>query len=99
MHHQQETYVGLGARGNMSEKVTLRTSLTHIAVVCDDAALQALLPQVIVANTNTILRKQLLRLIIESPPNVRLVRNATSWNTTALQEEVMWLAARTFATL
>ena len=73
-------------------KVTLRTTLTHIAVVCDDAALQPLLPQVIVANTKTILRKQLLRLIIESPPNVRLVRRQTSWNTAALQEEVIgWL--------
>ena len=73
-------------------KVTLRTSLTHIIVVCDDVALQPRLPQVIVANTNTVLRKHVLRLIIESPPTVRLVRRPTAWNTMALQEEVIsWL--------
>ena len=42
------------------KKVTLQTSLTHIAMVCDDTAIQPLLPQVIVANTNTVLRKALL---------------------------------------
>ena len=74
------------------KKVTLRTTFTHIAVICDDAALQPLLPQVIVANTRTVLRKQLLRLILESLPNVRLVRRQTSWNTAALQEEIIgWL--------
>ena len=36
-------------------------------------------------------RKQ-FQLIIESPPNARLVRRPTCWNTTALQEEVIgWL--------
>ena len=70
-------------------KVTLRTSLTHIAVVRDDAALRSLWPQVIVTNTKTILRKQLLRLILESPPTARLVRRTTAWNTTELQEKVV----------
>ena len=39
------------------KKVTLRTTFTHIAMICDDAALQPLLPQVIVANTRAVLRK------------------------------------------
>ena len=71
-------FTAKGKRGpqcpvQQSNKFTLRTTLKHIAVVCDDAALQPLLPQVIVANTKTILRKQLLRIIIESPPNAWLV--------------------------
>ena len=74
------------------KKVTLRTTFTHTSVICDDIALQPLLPQVIVANTRTVLRKQLLRLILETLPNVQLVRRQTSWNTAALQEEVNgWL--------
>ena len=63
-------------------------------MVCDDVALQPLLPQVIVTNTKPILRKQLFRFIIESPLNVRRVRRTTAWNTTELQEKAMcWLHA------
>ena len=61
-------------------------------MICDDVALQLLVPQASVANTRTVLRQQLLRLILESLPNVRLVRRQTSWNTAALQEEMIgWL--------
>ena len=61
-------------------------------MVCDDAALQPLLPQVIVTNTKTIRRKQVFQNIMESPPNVRLVRDTTARNTTSLQEEFFgWL--------
>ena len=74
------------------KKVTLRSTFTRIAVICDGVAMQPLLPQVIVANTRTVLRKELLRLILESLPNVRLVRKQTSWNTASLQEEIVgWL--------
>ena len=90
MHRQAETRTSVP--GATREHVTLPTTRTHIAVVCDDAALQPRLPQVIIANTKTILCRELPRLITKSAPNARLVRRQTSWNTAGLQEQVIgWL--------
>ena len=61
-----------------------RTYLTHVAFICDDAALQPLLPQYIVAGNRSLSAAELAAAQAESPSNVVVVRQARAWNTSAL---------------
>ena len=57
-----------------------RCYMTHVGLICDRTDLQPLLPQVLVANEATLQAGTLAALKAACPPNVRLVRQQSSWN-------------------
>ena len=66
----------------------LRSSFTHVAMICDDASVQPLLPQLLVANEATMSRADAAFLRTAVPGNVYLVRQKKAWMTTDL---MVWL--------
>ena len=66
------------------KKSPKRGSLTHVVLVCDDTAVQPLLPQMIIGNEH-ILRVQDLHILErESATNIYVVRAKSSWITAGL---------------
>ena len=61
-----------------------RTCLTHVGVICDDSALQPLMPQFIIGNCATFLVREFVGLEARAPPNVSLVRQKSAWVNTSL---------------
>ena len=61
-----------------------RACLTHVALLCDGADLQPLLPQFIVGNERTFLVRDREALRAACPSNVHLVRQKSAWNNIAL---------------
>ena len=61
-----------------------RTCLTHVGVICDDPALQPLLPQYVIGNFATFLLRDWRALQASCPSNVVLVRQKSAWNNTQL---------------
>ena len=71
-----------------------RTHLTHVAFVCDDVRVQPALPQVVIANERTVTARQFGELQARCPPNVRLLRGKTAWNSASTCARIIgWLAA------
>ena len=69
-----------------------RTYLTHVAFVCDDPAIQPLLPQVVIGNERTIKVRQLAALRAACPANVRILRQRSAWvNAPLIAQIVRWL--------
>jgi hypothetical protein len=70
-----------------------RSAVTLVAMVCDCAATQRLLPQVIVGNEH-VLSKQDMELITSAcPPNVFVLRRKSSWLTADLLVHILKLLA------
>ena len=61
-----------------------RSCLTHVGVICDDTALQPLMPQYIIGNCSTFLARDWSDLEARAPPNVTLVRQKSAWVNTGL---------------
>jgi len=83
-------FQGGGGKGNVFIHKTVRavlnvargprrTYLTHLAFVCDDAAVQPILPQILIANERTVPAGQLAALRAACPPNVFLLRRRSAW--------------------
>ena len=56
-----------------------RTCLTHVGVICDDTALQPLMPQFLIGNSSTFLMRDWAGLQARAPANVTLVRQKSAW--------------------
>ena len=70
-----------------------RTYLTHVAFVCDDPAIQPLLPQVAIGNERTIKARQLVALRATCPANIRIFRRKSAWvDAPLIAQIVRWLA-------
>ena len=87
---------GRAAAQNISRRET-RTHLTHVAFVCDAAEVQAVMPQIIIANERTILARDFVALRAACPANVVLVRAKSSWNNVTLCGRIIRVLARTLA--
>ena len=57
-----------------------RRYMSHIAVICDRADIQATLPQFVVGNQHTLLARQIFNLRRGRPLNVRLIRQKSAWS-------------------
>ena len=68
-------------RASLNER---RSYLTHVGLVCDRAGIQPLLPQFLIGNERVLPAGQMAALRGACPPNVRLVRQKSSWNNTQL---------------
>ena len=66
----------------MTKKATRmqrRLCMTYVSMICDDDALQRLLPQYLLANCHTVRKKDMLQLTNVFPPNIRFLRRKTAW--------------------
>ena len=69
-----------------------RRYFTHVALICNRPEIQALLPQVIIANTRTIPARSTLAIRRALPANIRLVRQKSAWNNELLCSTIVrWL--------
>ena len=76
---------------------TKRTYMTHVAIVCDDAEVQKVLPQVIIANEHTIAAGSLEELRAACPPHVHILRRKSAWVNTEVFVEIINLIAGALA--
>ena len=71
-----------------------RTFLTHVALICDDPAVQPFMPQIVVVNERTINMQSWRAVQASCPAGVRLVRQKSAWNNAELCARIVrWLAA------
>ena len=70
---------------------TKRTYLTHVAIVCDDAEVQKVLPQVFIGNEHTIPAGLLKELRSSCPANVTILRKKSAWLNTDVFVEIIKL--------
>lgn len=83
-------------RGELFQRVSRgqrRTYLTHVALVCDRADIQPLLPQTIVGNERTFRARDMATLRAACPTNFRLVRQRSAWNNEVLCAAIVRLIA------
>ena len=78
---------------NSVPKAAKRTYFTHVALICDDASLQHLLPQVIIGNEYTLKAKSMAALQAKCPTNVFLMRRASSWVNGAVCTQIVRMIA------
>ena len=69
-------------------KTARRTCMTHVAFICDQTAVQPLLPQVVIGNCATFHVREWAQLNAQRPANVILVRQQSAWNNT---ERLKWI--------
>ena len=72
---------------------TKRTCFTHVGLICDEPALQPLLPQVLIGNEQTFLERDMAALRAECPANVHLVRQKSAWNNAETCKAIIRLLA------
>ena len=58
----------------------LRAGITHVGFICDDTSLQPLLPQVLIVNGATVLKRDMAAILASLPDNVFVLRRKSSWN-------------------
>ena len=63
------------------KKSRKRGSLTHVVLMCDDSAIQPILPQVVIGNSNILRVSDLKEIEDKLPNNVTVMRGKTSWVT------------------
>jgi hypothetical protein len=71
------------ARPQPCESVSLqkrRTFMSHVALICDNAALQPAMPQFVLANNKTLSAGQLAAMTHACPSNVTILRQKSAWN-------------------
>ena len=76
----------------------LRGCFTLIAMICDDASLQPLLPQILLGNEHTFPQRVLEQLRPTLAPNIHLWRRSSAWATRHTMVEVVQLLARALGT-
>ena len=80
----------------LEKKAAERGTVTHIAFICDDPAVQPRLPQVIIANEHTLSKAQLRSAVSWVPDNVYVCRAKSSWADSAVFAAALrWLAHAT----
>ena len=76
----------------------LRGCFTLIAMICDDASLQPLLPQILLGNEHIFQQRVLDELRPSLPSNIHLWRRPSAWATRHTMVEVVQLLARALGT-
>ena len=70
---------------------TKRTCFTHVGLICDEPALQPLLPQVLIGNEETFKAGAVAGLQAACPQNVHLLRQKSAWNNVEARKQVIRL--------
>ena len=71
--------------------------LTHVGLICDNNAVQPMLPQVVIGNEHAIRAGELAALRAAMPPNVTLLRRPSAWSNSALCAWIINLLAAALA--
>ena len=66
-----------------------RTYMSHVALVCDDQALQLRMPQFILVNTRTLSADTLIAIRARIPVNYIVLRGKSAWNNGALCSKIV----------
>ena len=88
LNHDDQQGVVTPQRDNLPvlvpKKSAKRGSLTHVVLICDDTAVQPLLPQMIIGNEHILRVTDMQTLETETPANIYVVRAKSSWITAEL---------------
>ena len=88
LNHDDQKGVVTPQRDNLPvlvpKKSAKRGSLTHVVLICDDTAVQPLLPQFIIGNEHILRVTDLETLKPETAANIYIVRAKSSWITAEL---------------
>ena len=68
--------------GRNASLAAQRSSITHVAAICDRPDFQTLLPQVVIAGANQLSDARLATLRLRAPACVRIWKYASAWVTT-----------------
>ena len=69
----------------------LRTTFTHVGIVCDQADMQPLLPQLLLFNSKHVTRAQLHAFLPTLPPNVYVKVSGSAWSSGRIHAALMVL--------
>ena len=86
-HDDEKGVVNKSSKGKLvmvKKKSKKRGSLTHVALVCDDSAVQPLLPQFIIGNEHVLRVTDLKALETALAQNIIVIRAKSSWVTVEL---------------
>ncbi len=88
LNHDDQKGVVTPQRDNLPvlvpKKSAKRGSLTHVVLICDDTAVQPLLPQMIIGNEHILRVTDMQTLETETAANIYIVRAKSSWITAEL---------------
>ena len=79
------------------KRAQMRSAVSHIALICDNTEIQALLPQYIIGNERLLRVEMLNELQVSLQPNVAVVRRRSSWVTGHLMRQLARAYAKTLA--
>ena len=75
-------------------KADQRSGFTHVALICDDTAVQPQLPQVLICGESLLPKRQHAALAESLPANVFLLRTKKGWNSSAILVKHIQVLAR-----
>jgi len=78
----------------VKQKNPHRGALTHVAVICDDPALQPLLPQFTIGNENILRTTDLASADVFLQPNAYLLRKKSGWVDTPVFCQILQALAK-----
>jgi hypothetical protein len=64
--------------------------MTHVALICDDPVVQAVLPQFLLGNERTLPIHELAALRASCRPNVHIVRQKSAWGSHLVGARIAW---------
>ena len=79
---------GAAAETKVSRSET-RGAVTHVAMICNDSAVQPKLPQFIIGNHHKFTLAFMQAASVTKPPNVVLLREKSAWNSLAIMRKVL----------
>ena len=78
-------------------RAATRAGYTHVAMICDDVALQPFLPQVIIVGKRFLTVERHTGLLTQMPPNLFLLRHEKGWNDSRILSLRVKIMAETLA--
>ena len=80
--------------GRNASLAAQRSTITHVAAMCDRPDFQTLLPQVVLVGANQVGEERLARIRMSAPACVRIWRYTKAWMNSAVMERYMRLLGR-----
>ena len=80
--------------GRNASLAAQRSTITHVAALCDRADFQTLLPQVVLVSLNTVNQERLARIRMTAPACVRIWQYRKAWMSSTIMLRYMRLLGR-----
>lgn len=78
-----------GGLASSVAKHRTRASISYVCMVCDDLAIQPILPQILFVSKNVVTKTVVETVTAVLPPNVRIVYSDSTWTTTAKMKDLL----------